>query len=143
MKKKDYLNKSESVNFITIGAALSSVDKMLEISDDKEKTYLKYLKTYISKYQNEVFSRLTENNKKRLFNTVDTHYVEIVPKTSRSIKKAIVDIEYLSDLAEITIEEVCKKCDGNKNECKLREALKGCFVPESNNDNDVCCYSYK
>ena len=137
---RDYLNKNETLGYITLGAGLSFAQTLEETAEGKEKTYLKYIQTYMRKYQDEVCERLSDTNNRRIGKMVDTNVIKLVPATSPDATRITLNLDYLADIAELIIDAYCASCNGDNSDCEVREALKGCFIPECCTDKEKCCY---
>ena len=137
---RSFLNNNETKAYIVLGASLAFANTLLKNADGKEKTYLKYIKTYIEKYQCHVFDRLSDENNEKISRVLDINTVKIVPNTNPTVRKVILENDQIADLAEIVLDKCCSDCQGDCVDCKTRDALIGCFVPECCFDKDKCCY---
>lgn len=167
---RDYLNKLETNQFMSVlstiqlmeGKRNTGIDgpklsTMLEEWTNKnnmtkeEHKYLKTEETYLKKFANSVYDRLSKKEQtivdkkimKYDFRLIDDYTLtQINRDMSDKYANAVVPRQQFYDWCEEIMYVKCDGCTQNRNECKLHEAFENNLVPESGFNIESCKYAY-
>lgn len=168
---RDYLNSLEKNQFMVLlsvvqlfeGKRNTGIDgpkmnTMLEewskkdnLTKDEHRS-LKTANTYLSKFLNSVYERLSPKEQKVVekklakydFRLVDDFTLQKVNRdiTNRMVN-AVVPRQQFYDWCEEIMEAKCKNCNKDWNTCNLNQVFEDNFVPESSYSLKNCKFAYR
>ena len=156
MVVKDYLNNSETKELIILNQVSLLAKKFVEgsIMTKEEKTDLKRGRTYIKKTIEHMIERLGEKEAKKFVKLYGQSRVVVITdselqvmkkRKSAELKAAYDENKEYYDLVELAMDECCKNCTRQGNQCELCKHFDEQSVPEFDDTKDYgnCKYAYR
>ncbi|MEC0841961.1 DUF5651 domain-containing protein [Bacillus spizizenii] len=167
---RDYLNSHETNQYMVLASVLQlmegkrntgvngpKISTMLEewkardnLTKDEHRS-LKTADTYLKKFVESVFDRLSPREQKAImkrlkkfdFRLVDDFTLQKIKRdVSDRMVNAVVPREQFNDWCEQIMALQCKSCTKDCNTCPLYEVFDDNFVPESSFNLPNCKYAY-
>lgn len=165
---KDYLNAEEKNQFMVLLSILQNfngvrnmghkspgeIETLIESWDKRgnltkeEKRSLKMVKTYLTKFGDSLYNRLSDKDKceiDRRLQKFDFRLIDdfTLKKVYRQIQTELEKQEEFRLFSEEIMAIRCKDCTKNHKECNLCDMFDNNFIPESGYNLPSCKFAYK
>lgn len=140
---KNYFNAEERTRHIILLAMQSNLEDMLnsEALSNEERTFLKYCKTYITKFNGSIFNRYGESYKRKIVGTMRSNDLRLVGKYANKIDcisySASEDLKGAIDELRMSCID-CKRCDYTN--CSVYAISVSCDI-DGNGKSTGCPYA--
>lgn len=157
-KNKDYLTSQECLEIMMIVSLQQTICRMIDSWVERGATTtlegksLKMARTYISKFLESIFTRLSKEeikklNRKMEINTVrlyDKYELDSLNKKIESTyEKTVLDSDQYCLLCENIMDVNCKDCNKDYKSCDIYTLFDSTLAPEPSECKQNCKYSYE
>lgn len=142
---KTYLSHDERITAtyfaICFGMIKNYSEQFGKNMDKKEKTYLKYARTYLSKYIKELVKRVGQDEGDRVYRLARDSTVEMKPINYEG--QLIVDKNVMEEVARMALEANCFGCERKDwRNCALCKFMDTLGVGSTNDTEGKCEFWY-
>lgn len=140
---KGYLNKEERAILIKVAILSGYIEDLANCEIGKEeKKYFKTAFTYLNKASGFLFGRLDLSFAEKVRREIYESELILVTKARAKIEyaeKEKID-NAINTLIDSNLGDICSKCDGKVENCKIKEAYKALGVPIFEKEKGICPY---